>query len=275
MLKLGLGIRGRLVRLRSHPFRKKVLSRMAGWLRIYPAEIERNQHFSLASRKVFSAAVGNFEEHCRWQLLVSGHKEPETLAWIRQFDGSGVYLDIGANIGNYVVLTGVEHPAMQIFAVEPEPNNFCQLVKNVKLNQIKASCLMFAVSDHEEILPFFVSSDFQAGRSGHQLAEPVDAHGEKIEWRASFNIFSTTVDRLIEQGMMPVPKYIKIDVDGIEGKIIKGMQLTLANPGVREVLCEMNHAEDLNKLQVNFESFGFKLVHKPVKSVIGNYIFKR
>jgi hypothetical protein len=59
---------------------------------------------------------------------------------------------------------------------------------------------------------------------------------------------SSTLDALVESGIVPVPDHIKIDVDGLEHRVINGCRKTLDNPAVKTVLVEIDftseHADD-------------------------------
>ena len=53
-------------------------------------------------------------------------------------------------------------------------------------------------------------------------------------------IFSTTLDDLISRWKLPIPNYLKIDVDGIEFKIIEKSKKLLKNNNLHSVLIEIN-----------------------------------
>jgi hypothetical protein len=52
--------------------------------------------------------------------------------------------------------------------------------------------------------------------------------------------FATTIDQLVSTGAIPCPAFIKIDVDGLEHKVIRGATKTLADPRVLELLVKLN-----------------------------------
>jgi hypothetical protein len=49
-----------------------------------------------------------------------------------------------------------------------------------------------------------------------------------------------TIDDLVARQFIPLPQHIKIDVDGIEHKILEGAKETLLNPLLQSVLVELN-----------------------------------
>ena len=74
-------------------------------------------------------------------------------------------------------------------------------------------------------------SEFASASAHHTVGESALDHGslEKINTKYRQGIFSTTLDDLHEKWNLPLPDYIKIDVDGIEHKIIEGCNKILKN----------------------------------------------
>jgi Methyltransferase FkbM domain len=97
--------------------------------------------------------------------------------------------------------------------------------------------------------------------------------------------FSVTLDQLVDSGAVPVPRYIKIDVDGIEHKVLAGARKTLANPAVREVLVELNtHLPEHQAAIEMLRSMGFD--YDPLQAQgalrasgafegVGEFVFRR
>ena len=226
----------------------------------------------------FKVTITNRGEKWRWDQLVSRSKEPETLEWIeRTLSKDGVYFDIGANIGNYTVYAGKCHPGLRIFAFEPEPSSFVQLFRNIILNDLSAVAFLTPLSDQAEPNMLYMKYSFLqgAGQAHHQFGRTVDQDGEEFRPAHFFGIHSCTVDQLVGEGIVPLPNFIKIDVDGIEDKVVEGMRSTLASEKLRSVLCEVSGTEsEVEKLLRTFETNGFAIVRRAPSSG-GNYIFDR
>jgi len=59
---------------------------------------------------------------------------------------------------------------------------------------------------------------------------------------------------------LEIPNFIKIDVDGIEKRIIEGAMNTLRNQNIRSIVVELDTAEESSKEVIrNIESVGLKL----------------
>jgi FkbM family methyltransferase len=227
----------------------------------------------------FRVNLSTSGEKWRWDQLMNRTKEPETLKWIEDtLSEEGVYFDIGANIGNYTVYAGKCHPRLRIFAFEPEPCSFIQLSKNILLNDLSAVAFLMPLSDQAQPNMFYMKySSFLggAGQAHHQFGRTVDQEGKEFRPAHFFGVHSCTVDQLVGTGIVPAPNYIKIDVDGIEDKVVGGMRSTLASEKLRGVLCEISGTEsEVEKLLRTFETNGFAVVRRPPSSS-GNYIFER
>jgi FkbM family methyltransferase len=226
----------------------------------------------------FRVKLSTATEKWRWDQLISGTKEPETVKWIDDtLSEEGVYFDIGANIGNYTVYAGKCHPRLRIFAFEPEPCSFVQLSKNIILNDLSAVAFLMPLSDQSQPNMLYMKYGFAggAGKSLHQFGRTVDQEGKEFRPAHFFGIHSCTVDRLVAEGIVPPPNFIKIDVDGIEEKVLGGMRSTLASEKLRSVLCEISGTEsEVEELLRTFETNGFAIVRRPPR-YSGNYIFDR
>ena len=64
--------------------------------------------------------------------------------------------------------------------------------------------------------------------------------GKKIDASNKYQLFSTNIDQIIEEGILDVPDYIKIDVDGIEHLILKGGTNLLKVPKILGIQIEIN-----------------------------------
>ncbi|MBO9669761.1 MAG: FkbM family methyltransferase [Sphingobium sp.] len=174
-------------------------------------------------------------------------KEPITLAWIDSFDDKEVLFDIGANVGMYTIYAAIMRDA-QVYAFEPEALNYAELNKNIFLNdlhgQVLAYCLALSDVDKTDRL---LLSDFGLGISYHDFEENSWTEDKQFapDWKVSRHdrrpqgCVGRRFDSLIGDGL-PMPDHIKIDVDGLEHRVIGGMLETLKQPQLKTVLMEVN-----------------------------------
>jgi FkbM family methyltransferase len=178
----------------------------------------------------------------QWRANTIETKEPETIAWINDFNAGSIFYDIGANIGIYTLWAAEKHEehGIHIFAFEPHIFNFRHLKENVEKNQY-THCVftIFAgVADKDGVAQFDMRN-LSAGSSGGQLIY------ESTERKGMYVVPIRSVDSYaFDHDGKYFPNYIKIDVDGQEEKIVIGMQKTLQDPRLKSVLIEINGPTD-------------------------------
>jgi FkbM family methyltransferase len=180
-------------------------------------------------------------------------KEPITLAWIDTFDEGETLFDIGANVGMYTVYAAVMRNA-SVHAFEPEALNYAELNKNIYLNNLNNHVLAYclALSDVDKVDRLLLS-DFGIGISYHDFEENSWTSDKEFaeDWvvskddRRPQGCIGRTVDSLVADGL-PVPHHIKIDVDGLENRVVAGMVETLKRPELKTVLIEINFDSSKN-----------------------------
>ena len=102
---------------------------------------------------------------------------------------------------------------------------------------------------------------FSAGMSHHTVGEEALDHNSLKPIKSKFKqgIFSTTLDEICFKWGLPLPAHIKIDVDGIEQKIISHSTKVLSSPKVKSVLIEINDNRDEDKQIIKImQKLGFK-----------------
>lgn len=171
-----------------------------------------------------------------WRVETLFTKEPSTIEWLSGFSPGDVFLDVGANVGMYSVFAAIV-PGARVYAFEPESQNYALLCRNIVLNGLAVTAFCTALSDEERFGSLHLS-DFQAGGSCHSFGEAVDYRLEAKAFPFSQGCYSTTIDRLVQSDAIPVPGHIKIDVDGLEHRVIAGAAETLKR--VRSLLVEIN-----------------------------------
>jgi FkbM family methyltransferase len=173
--------------------------------------------------------------------------EPETLKFIDQVSDGETLWDIGANIGIYSLYAALR-PAVSVYAFEPSGFNFGVLVEHIALNE-KSACikpLCIALGDKTGIAELNMTN-IESGHAGNALGE---ARNQFENFKTVFtqSIPAYTIDDFIEQFHLQAPDHIKLDVDGIEPKILAGAEKTLRN--VKSILIEVEgenaeHADTL------------------------------
>jgi FkbM family methyltransferase len=221
----------------------------------------------------------------KWRADTLFGKEPITLQWIAGFAANEVLVDIGANVGMYTIWAAKTR-GVKVYAFEPEAQNYALLNRNIVLNalnaQVKAFCL--GLSDQAGYSELHLSR-FELGGSCHSLGEKVDPFHRPMKPAFSQGCVAARLDDLVESGAIAMPDHIKIDVDGIEPRIIAGARRVLANRKVRSLLIETNpNLPDHRQMLKELEALGFR--YDPVQVAaserkdgpfkgVAEYVFRR
>lgn len=191
----------------------------------------------------------------RFRYRTWATKEPETIAWIDSVRDGERFYDIGANVGIYTLYAAATHRTSPILAVEPDAKNFAHLRENVDANALfNVTYAHFAVSDRdgEEI---FGEATAEIGGTGGQL-------GTWQPNQARYAIAAHTLDTLAKT--YGVPAHVKIDIDGQELRVVRGMRATLANPALRSVLIEVDLGDPRDRSDIvdAFAAAGFTTANR-------------
>lgn len=167
-------------------------------------------------------------------------KEPWTLEWIAGFEEDDVFLDCGANVGMYSIWAAATRRA-HVYAFEPESQNYAILNRNIRLNGVgdRVTAYCAGLSDRSGLSTLHMT-ELDPGGSCSAMGEPLDYKQEPMKVAYRQGCVSATLDELVSAGAIPAPDHIKIDVDGIEPKVIAGARNTLADPTVKSLLIETN-----------------------------------
>lgn len=195
---------------------------------------------------------------CLWRVKTFSIKEPETLKWIDGFKNKSVFWDIGANIGLYSIYAGKK--GHKIFSFEPSFFNLEGLSRNINLNNLNENVVVFplALNDKTCLSKFHMSNIFW-GSAHSTFDKKFISSGESMNIKFSYKTLGVKIDEIIKIFNMKQPRYIKIDVDGIEHLILKGGKKTIGK--TKSILIEVSkkfeahHYAILNILN----SLGFKL----------------
>jgi FkbM family methyltransferase len=163
--------------------------------------------------------------------------------WVSTFSPSDVFFDIGANIGAFSLLAGRLHGGhMRVFSFEPGFETFAALTRNILLNNLEQSVtpLQVALFDETGLIPFHYRK-LSAGSASHAVGEPIDSKHRRFKPVAVQRLLTFRLDDLIERFALPRPTRIKVDVDGVESRVLAGAAHTLAG-GPCELWVELTEA---------------------------------
>ena len=148
-----------------------------------------------------------------WGFLKNGVYEPLETEIVKSIVKPGnICLDIGANIGYYTVL--MSKLGGRVWAFEPEPSNVELLRKNVEINNIYAHIFDIAISNESGDKELYLSD---ASHGMHRMYNSIHTRNTPIKINAG------QIDRF----EFPKVDFVKMDVEGTEMDVLKGMINTI------------------------------------------------
>jgi len=160
--------------------------------------------------------------------------EPEVTHWIvTHLDPGDVFVDVGCNNGYYSVLASkVVGRTGKVLAFDPNPKAFSRMTRNRDTNaavNITAHCM--ALSDQTAMATLYVD-ETEDGLSTLTSREHVSRRGG-----AAVVIPMDRLDNLLGGA---VPRVVKVDVEGHELRVLRGMERLLDSPECPCLIVEWN-----------------------------------
>ena len=151
-------------------------------------------------------------------LYLFGAWEPRMTEWLRRRLHPGdTFIDIGANVGYFSVLASrLVGREGHVVAVEASDVFQDRLAQNARLNRCKnIRQVRAAVSDKQQTLTFILASNKNMGANS---IVPWDGPAESV-----FDVEAYPLADLLDADEIAKARIIKIDVEGAEGSVVRGM----------------------------------------------------
>lgn len=135
-------------------------------------------------------------------------KEPETVEWVRSFEPTSLFWDIGASVGPYsLIASALGH---EVIAFEPFAPSYGHLQQNIWLNEligpVYAAPIAFSAKRKWSIFWASAPSPGSASHDNGSVLYPQTAQFMRVDdWNSGQK-----------------PSHVKIDVDGAELGVIEG-----------------------------------------------------
>ena len=172
---------------------------------------------------------------------VYGILDTETIK--NQISKNEIAIDVGANIGYYTLLfSKLVGSNGKVFAFEPEHNNYCLLKKNITTNNYSNIISEEkAVSDTSGDVNLYLAED---GIVGHRI------YNSK-KFNKSVKVQKIVLDDYFSKlQLLDKINFVKIDVEGFEFGVLKGMEKIIKNSKNLKLFVEFN--------RVGIEEAGFE-----------------
>lgn len=213
--------------------------------------IERDRRLSTGGKMRLDIAE-------KTQRLIYSHPVFETnitrfvLQTLRAGD---TFVDVGANVGYFTILAApLVGDTGSVIAFEPERHNFELLERNVALNQYGQVVLNNCAVGADEggtarlninplnhggnsLLPF---SHYAAGAHTETIEQIRSQYADADLYQ---DVPVRSLDAYFKEALPGSISLMKIDVEGFEREVLRGMSSLLKKRAARAVICEVNNAE--------------------------------
>lgn len=178
-------------------------------------------------------------------IAVSGTWEPNATAVVRRLLAPGdVVVDIGAHVGYYTLLAAdAVGPGGRVFALEPSPARYRELLGNVERSgATNVSALDAAAGSREGSATLFEAprpNTSASTLSAGALADPAVATARDY---VPVEVRVTRADEVVPANLHGRVRFVKIDVEGHEIDVLRGLEGILARGARIAVLVEVSPA---------------------------------
>ena len=179
-----------------------------------------------------------------WRVDTLFSTEPETIEWIDSFEKKDdlIFWDIGANIGLYSIYNSIKNKSSSTIAFEPSTSNLRVLSRNISINKLENLIKIFPIplTNKENKFLLMREGEFMEGAALNTFGETFNFEGKEFKEKMNYKVIGTKINYLIDNKILEIPDYIKIDVDGIEHLILEGANKHLKNKKIKSLSIEIN-----------------------------------
>lgn len=192
-----------------------------------------------------------------WRAKTWRTKEPGTLAWLEaEVKPGDVFWDVGANVGVYSLYAA--KLGAQVVAFEPHVGTAASLIRNIRRNGLadKITVITSPLSDEAGWVDFHYY-DCEAGSSGSQIDKAISETGKPFVPAITERKYGVTGRDLIIMRSDALPNLLKIDVDGQELRVLKG----IPKDGLRSLQVEIHPQTEVDITNYLRGGFAFASKH--------------
>lgn len=216
---------------------------------------------------------------CRKRVNSFFTKEPDTVEWLKTLTKEDVLWDIGANIGIYSLPASLY--AKRVYAFEPMLANFKILSDNVLLNKIENVIPVHVALSDREALGELRVSDGTSGAAMNSISD-IGYKGADVSKNRREPVFEMTGRFFQRYFDADLPTAIKLDVDGVEERVLHGIPMLRVRKAIIEV--DSTNVGQFGSIMQLMDSYDFKWDHEQAlrsrrregpNAGVGNIIFRR
>jgi FkbM family methyltransferase len=207
--------------------------------RMFLAKLRRGKGFVVRDVQGSKMYLDMSDKGLSSELYLRGIREAHATAeFQKRLEPGQVIVDIGANIGYYTLMEArAAGKEGQVYAIEPVDENIALLERNVEANQYKnVEIYNMAIGDKNCMQDINLSKQSNLGTFCKNLDLDPSGKTKAVEVK--------TLDSFL-QGKRS-PDIVRMDVEGYEFEILKGMKETIGKAEKLQMFIEV-HADFLGK----------------------------
>ena len=146
-----------------------------------------------------------------------------------------IFLDVGANAGEYSQLLVDHFPKATVHAFEPHPRTYETLKKNMKPNM---KCHPVALGAENGVFNLYDRGGDDGGIRASLAKEALETVQSKP--LTAYSVTVSTVDDFVKEHSISTIDFIKIDTEGFEMDVLKGARDALSQGKIGAIQFEFN-----------------------------------
>lgn len=173
-------------------------------------------------------------------LYLNNNYEPSVTEYLKKTLKKGdIFIDVGANEGMFGILAGklVGHTG-KVYCIEPLPRNISILKKNIRINNLNNVIIydVAAGDENKEVSFFDIKINNMLGGAENIMTTLLSKIPGMIQL---IKVKQRRLDMLINEPLDKI-KLIKIDTEGYEEYVLKGLDTWLIGKSSIDFIIEMN-----------------------------------
>lgn len=211
------------------------ISRRTLWSRLIAPRLSWRDYTFVVRTESGFRMHGTTRDTIQRYVYYFGIWEPHVHAFLAaRLRPGDTFVDVGANIGYFTLLAAkLVGPHGKVVAIEPSSFTLARLRANVERNGMEeiVRCIHAAASDHEGSCTLYQGDDDNIGTAS--IVRRSDQPSEQVP--------TAPLDRLLLPAEVANARVVKIDVEGAEELVLKGMESVLPKlPPNAEIVMEIS-----------------------------------
>lgn len=207
----------------------------------FKVEFENNKSFLMYHNGTI------LENQVFWKGIPNGWEKYSMSSWLFLSSLSKVVFDIGANTGLYSLVAKTQNPNAKVYAFEPIPKVYSQLIKNISFNESEIQTYNVAFSNYNG------KGFFWDDNNDHLLSVTLNEDKnfyQNSEDRSKIEVKVNRLDSFIVHNKISNLDLLKIDTEYHDSEVLEGLGeiLNSYRPNILIEVLTDQIAEKINRL---------------------------